>query len=108
MAFKSYLAAKRYRGGITKFLYDQVKELSESDVEDGIWVSTEQTGTGAEQSIAHELGVKPNRVVVIPTSIPVAGESATETFKVTEGTHGSANIKVTVTSGAKFKVMALK
>jgi hypothetical protein len=61
----------------------------------------EQTGTGAEQTIAHTLGRVPTAVVVVPTEIPVAG------WVVTEGTHTETNLKLTVTLAAKYKVLVL-
>jgi len=65
-------------------------------------LSAEQTGTGAEQSIAHGLGVKPSLVMIIITGSPATYAALT----VTEGTHDATNVKVTVTSGWKYKVYA--
>jgi len=65
-------------------------------------LSAEQTGTGAEQSIAHGLGVKPSLVLIIITGSPTTYAALT----VTEGTHDATNVKVTVTSGWKYKVYA--
>ncbi len=62
--------------------------------------STEQTGTGAEQDIAHGLGAVPTLVIVVPTKVNAAGD----TF--TEGTHTATNVKVTAAAGAKYKVYA--
>jgi hypothetical protein len=64
-------------------------------------VSAEQTGTGASQNVAHFLGVAPLAVFVSPTN--VAGGTA---FVVTEGAHDGTNVKLTVTSADKFKVIA--
>lgn len=66
-----------------------------------LFVSTEQTGTGSSQSIAHPLGNTPTFVFVSFTNIPAGGAV------VTEGTHTTSNIVVTATSGAKFKVLAM-
>jgi len=65
-------------------------------------LSAEQTGTGAEQSIAHGLGVTPSLVMIIITGSPATYAALT----VTEGTHDATNVKVTVTSGWKYKVYA--
>lgn len=65
-----------------------------------VFKSTEQTGTGSEQDIAHGLGAVPGLVIVTPTSTPDAATFA-------EGTHDGTNVKVTATSGAKFKVVAI-
>lgn len=69
-----------------------------------IFVSTEQTGTGAPQNIAHGLGVIPSQVFASPTDLAPAtvGE-----YTVTEGAHDATDVIVTVTTGKKFKVMAL-
>lgn len=65
--------------------------------------SSEQTGTGSEQSITHSLGATPGLVIVYPTdtSPSTAGE-----YIMTEGTHTSTVVKVTVTTGKKYKVVA--
>ena len=65
--------------------------------------STEQTGTGSAQNVAHGLGVVPKAVIVWPTD---TSPSTTGVYVVTEGTHTSTNVVVTVTSGKKFKVAA--
>lgn len=64
--------------------------------------STEQTGTGSEQDIAHGLGSTPSLVMVIPS---LNKDGADCSFA--EGTHGSVNIKVTATTGAKYYVVAI-
>lgn len=65
--------------------------------------SSEQTGTGSAQSIAHGLGSTPSLVMVFPTdtSVATAGQ-----YVVTEGTHTSTNVVVTVTTGKKYVVVA--
>ncbi len=62
------------------------------------FLSSEQTADGTEQSVAHGLKRTPVLVKVIVT------EESTSNFDVTEGTHDGTNIKVTVTSGVKYKV----
>lgn len=62
--------------------------------------STEQTGTGSSQNVAHGLGVTPGLVFVMVTD-------AGSTYVLTEGTHDATNVVVTVTSGKKFKVIAI-
>jgi len=66
------------------------------------FLSAVETGTGASQSIAHGLGAVPVGVLVSCTD----NSGSTDAFTVTEGTHTSTNVLVTVTSGAKFKVLA--
>lgn len=66
------------------------------------FTSTEQTGTGSAQNIAHDLGATPDKVVVTIT------DDTSGAFTVTEGTHTSSNIVVTVTTGRKYKVFAYR
>lgn len=66
-----------------------------------LWVSDEQTGTGAAQNIAHPMGRAPDIVLVVPTGSPGTYAALT----VTEGTHTASNIVVAVTSGWKYKVI---
>lgn len=66
-----------------------------------VFKSTEQTGTGSSQDVAHGLGRVPSLVLVFMT------ESAGAGFDVAEGAHDATNVKVTVTTGEKFKVVAL-
>lgn len=65
--------------------------------------STEQTGTGSSQDIAHGLVTTPSLVLFFPTLVGVLAP-----FTLVEGTHDATNIKVTVISGAKFYVIAIK
>jgi hypothetical protein len=102
--FPSYPKMRRYKGGIQKALYDAVKlmyrVLEEPPSIVVVFKSAELTGTGAEESIPHDLGVAPSLVFVTPTNVVEAA-----TF--VEGTHGSANLKVNATLGAKYKVIAV-
>lgn len=68
-----------------------------------VFVSTEQTGTGASQNIAHGLGAVPRMIIVTPTDLTPATVGS---YSVVEGAHTSTNVVVTVTSGKKFKVLA--
>lgn len=67
----------------------------------GRWQSTVQTGTGSLQNISHSLGSTPTIVL-----ISIYDNTASSTFVVTEGSHTSSNIVVTVTNGVKFKIVA--
>jgi len=68
------------------------------------FVSTEQTGTGSSQNVAHGLGVTPRVVIVTVSELP---DAAAETgFDVAQGAHTSTNVVVTVTSTVKFFVYA--
>ena len=66
------------------------------------FVSAVQTGTGASQNIAHGLGAAPAGVLISCTD----NSGSSNVFTVTEGTHDATNVKATVTTGAKFKVLA--
>jgi hypothetical protein len=66
-----------------------------------IFVSTEQTGSGSEQSVAHGLGATPTKVIVAVTEF--GGSTAVD---VAEGTHDGTNCKVTISSGVKYKIWA--
>jgi len=68
----------------------------------GSWFkSAETAGTGGAQSIAHGLGRVPVLVLVMPTELTGG------VYDVAEGVHDVTNIKVTVTAGEKFKVIAV-
>lgn len=67
------------------------------------FISSEQTGTGSSQNVAHGLGVVPTRVLVTYTDLTPATAGS---VNVTYGSHTSTNVVVTVTSGKKFLVFA--
>ena len=66
-----------------------------------IFVSTEQTGNGSAQNVAHGLGATPTKTIVAVTEF--GGSTAVD---VAEGTHTSTNCVVTVSTGVKYKVWA--
>ncbi len=68
-----------------------------------MFISSEQTGNGSEQSVAHGMGVTPRAVLIIPTD---TAPSTTGQYTAAEGTHDATNVKVTVTNGKKYKVVA--
>jgi predicted RecA/RadA family phage recombinase len=70
---------------------------------EGVFISDEQTGDGSSQTIAHDLGAAPVKVLIIPTEF-----ASNISYDATEGTHTSTNVVATVTSGAKYRVMAFK
>lgn len=67
-----------------------------------MFVSAEQTGTGSSQDVAHGFGSVPSLVVAIPSDITGGA------YVVAYGVHDATNVKVTVTSGEKFKILALR
>jgi hypothetical protein len=66
------------------------------------FTSTEQTGTGASQNIAHGLGSTPSLVWWAPSGL--SGNACT----FVPGAHDATNVKMTVTAGEKFYAFALK
>lgn len=68
-----------------------------------IFISTNQTGTGSAQNIAHGLGVTPSKVFVALTGGP--GTYAAPS--ISEGSHNATNVVVTVTSGWSYRVIAI-
>lgn len=72
-----------------------------ADALNGVFVSTEQTGTGSAQNVAHGLGRAPTKVLIAPTEW-----SSGQNVDIAEGTHTTTNVVCTVTSGVKFKVLA--
>lgn len=67
-----------------------------------MFLSTEQTGTGSAQNIAHGFGS-------IPTlAFAAASNLSGGAYVVTYGTHTTTNVVVTVTSGEKFRIVAFK
>ena len=66
----------------------------------GIFQSTEQTGTGSEQDIAHGLGVVPSVVLTSLTELVGSDD-------VAQGAHDATNVKITATSGTKYIVTAI-
>jgi hypothetical protein len=69
-----------------------------------LFISTEQTGTGSAQNIAHGLGIVPTKVFVAPTDLSPATVGQ---YTVAEGAHDGTNVVVTVTTGKKYKVLAI-
>ena len=67
-----------------------------------VFLSTEQTGNGAPQNVAHGLGVVPSLVFVVPSDLTGG------VFAVVYGTHTSTNAVVTVTNGEKYRVVAFR
>ena len=68
-----------------------------------IFVSTVQTANASAQNVAHGLGATPSKVLVVPTKDTGGG-----TLTITEGTHTSTNVVVTVApTGIEYKVWAM-
>ena len=65
-----------------------------------IFKSTEQTGTGAAQAVAHGLPVTPTFYMIVPSLVALAGNS----FVV--NSVDATNVNVTVSVNAKFFVIA--
>ena len=95
------------RRGTDKILPELINEAAglpvdtDTDTQRGVFQSAETLATGVEQDIAHGLGAVPTAVLVSVTDDNGAA------FTITEGAHDATNVKVTVTAGAKFKVIAI-
>lgn len=68
----------------------------------GYSLSGEVTGTGSSQNTAHGLGTIPSVCIAIPTGLTGGA------YDVAPGTHTTTNAVFTVTSGEKYRVLALK
>lgn len=71
----------------------------------GMFASSEQTGDGSEQSIAHGFGAAPSLVWVTLSELPADLAAGAD---VALGSHDATNILVTVTNGIKYRAYALK
>ena len=71
------------------------------------WLSTEQTGTGADQTVAHSAGPFPS-VLIIPTAGHDGAGAAGDKMPTTTFTSADVtDVHVTVSAGAKFKLFAI-
>jgi len=66
--------------------------------------SAEITADGTEQSTAHGLGATPTLVIVYKTADTRGTWAA---WSLVEGTHDATNVKVTGTSGIKYRIFAM-
>ena len=66
-----------------------------------MFTSTEQTGTGSSQNVAHGFGAAPSMWWAVPTD-------TTAGWVVSAASQDATNISITVTTGAKFRIYALK
>lgn len=67
-----------------------------------MFLSTEQTGTGSPQNVAHGFGSIPTICFAIPSELTGG------IYAVVYGTHTTTNVVLTVTSGEKFRIVAVK
>ena len=73
-----------------------------------IYISTLQTGTGAEQTFAHGYGVTPRAALVLPRKLPaLAGIVTTAATLYTMGTSDATSVRVTALSGLEYYVVAV-
>tara|TARA_R100000656_G_scaffold104176_1_gene76240 strand:- start:275898 stop:276359 length:462 start_codon:yes stop_codon:yes gene_type:complete len=72
-----------------------------------MFASADVAADGTAQSTAHGLGVVPSVVMVIPTDgHDGVGGSGTQFPTITEGTHTTTSVVVTVTNGASYRILA--
>ncbi len=69
------------------------------------YVSAQRTGTGQEESLTHGLGVVPSDVFVQVEQLPIHDPTGAVTLFAL-GTHTATVAKITVLSGAKYRVRA--
>lgn len=82
---------------------EDIANAAVTAVKSKIFTSTIQTANASAQNVAHGLGAVPTKVLVIPTKDTGGG-----TLTITEGTHTSTNVVVTVApSGIEYKVWAM-
>lgn len=65
--------------------------------------STEQTGNGSAQNVAHGFGQIPRLAFAVPSDIGGGG-----VFAASYGSHDSTNVVVTFSNGQKYRVVAFK
>lgn len=70
-----------------------------------LFLSDEQTGTGSEQSITHGFATAPSLAFAVVTEI---GAGAASGVDIAHGTHTASVCKFTVTSGIKYRVVAIR
>lgn len=97
-------AAREKLGAAASVATAQLANAAITKAKMALFVSTEQTGNGSAQNVAHGLGVVPAAVMIIPTDTAPATAGA---YTATEGVHTTTNVVVTVTNGKKYKVWAL-
>ncbi len=83
-------------------------EVIEEEPEPGdALILDEVIGTGVEQSVEHSLGHVPQEIAAAVSYVPAldyGGESA-KPFSVTYGDHTDELVRVTATSGIRFKLI---
>ncbi|MDP2307991.1 MAG: hypothetical protein Q8P18_18345 [Pseudomonadota bacterium] len=74
-----------------------------------VYASIEQTGTGSEQIFAHGLGSTPAFYLAYPTAgHDGAGAAGTQMPVIAHGVMSATELRFTVSTGAKFRVLAVK
>ena len=71
------------------------------------FIMDEVVGTGVEQSLEHGLADIPSDVAVSVTYVPAMGygDESAKPYEVTFGAHTDTHVKVTATSGIRFKLI---
>jgi hypothetical protein len=75
------------------------------------FITAEQTGTGANQLVAHNIGWGPTLAFIVPTDTSPATVGVFTVTNPVDGNnnpipHDGKNFSVNVTSGKKFKIVA--
>lgn len=90
-----------------KVVVGQQLQLDAGHAPSAVFKSTEQTGTGASQNVAHGMGIIPSMIWAVATDTTNAGVIATG-YTIVAGSHTSTNAVFTVTTNCKYTVYALK
>lgn len=83
-------------------IFTLLSDLAAGVLKATVFVSAEITGTGSSQSTAHSLSTAPSLAFIIPSDLTGGA------FTVTYGTNTTANCVGTVTSGEKYRWIAIK
>ena len=79
-----------------------IKDATIAAADINIYVSDLQTANGSAQAHAHGLGVVPSKVLV-----SIYTDNGGTATVITENNHTASNVSVTITSGAKYKILAI-
>lgn len=75
----------------------------------GVYSPAEQTGTGAEQIFAHGLVTTPSVIIATATAgHNGAGAAGTQAVTIAYGVMSATELRFTVSSAAKFRILAVK
>ncbi len=101
-SMEAQLNAEQTAGKITWSTAPDPSEPADQGALGKKYKSGVRAATGSQETIAHGLGVTPSLVLVELVGGPASYAAPT----ITEGTHTSTNLLVTVTSGWSYRIVA--